>query len=127
MKPIVIRVAFITTAAVALMAGCAAPPATNRAPRTVAIIMSGDVVSYSSPGFGAQVRVVEIDGKPVAEPWGPLELKPGRHTVTLQCDGATKPLTLNVAAGEVYQFTARTSPGVKGCVGALARVRTTNP
>ena len=126
MKSMVIRAA-CAAAAVVLMAGCAAPTATNRNPRTVAFIMSGDVVSYSSPGFGAQVSVVDLDGKPVAEPYGPLELKPGRHTMTLKCNGATNPHTLNAAAGEVYQFTARTSPGVKGCVGALARVRSTNP
>lgn len=126
MKSIVIRVIFAATA-VALMAGCASPPATSRNSRSDALIMSGDVVSYGSPGFGAQVSMVDVDGKPVAEPYGPLELKPGRHTVTLKCDNSTKTHTLDVAAGEVYQFVARTTPGVKGCVGALARMRSANP
>ena len=126
MKSMLIRAA-CAAAAVVLIAGCAAPPAGNRTARSVAHIMSGDFVSYGSAGLGAQVSVVDIDGKPVTDPYGPLELKPGRHTLTLKCDGATNPLTVNVAAGEIYQFTARTAPGVKGCVGALARVRTTNP
>jgi hypothetical protein len=34
---------------------------------------------------------------------------------------------VSVAAGEVYQFAARTKPGAKGCTGTLTRVRTTNP
>ena len=116
-----------TMLATLLLAGCAAPPAGNRNPRSVALILSGDVVSYSSPGFGARVSVVDVDGKTVKEPYGPVELAPGRHTVNIACDGANTPHTLTVAAGEIYQFTARTKPGAKGCTGALARVRSTNP
>ncbi len=110
-----------------LVAGCAAPPAGTRAPRTVALIMSGDVVSYSAPGLSSRVSVVDVDGKPVKEPYGPVELAPGRHTVNIACDGANSPHTLSVTAGEVYQFEARTKPGVKGCVGGLTRVRSVNP
>lgn len=110
-----------------LIAGCAAPHSGNRNPRTVALILSGDIVSYSAPGLGARISVVDVDGKPVTEPQGPLELQPGRHTITLACDGTTKVHNLVVAAGEVYQFVARTTAGAKGCTGALSRVRTTNP
>ena len=114
-------------AALAWVAGCAAPPAVNRTPRTVALILSGDVVSYSSQGLAARIRIVEVDGKPAAEPYGPVSLAPGRHAVTLACDGANTPHMLTVAAGEIYQFVARVKPGVKGCTGALSRVRSTNP
>ena len=117
----------IAIAALALLwlAGCAAPPAGK--PRSVALIMSGDFMSYGAQGVGNRVSVVDVDGKPVAEPYGPVELAPGRHTVNIACNGAHAPHTLTVAAGEVYQFTARARPGAKGCTGALARVRSTNP
>ena len=69
---------------------------------------------------------VGVDGKPPAEPHGPVELAPGNHTITLACNGANTPHTLKFAAGEVYQFLARQLPG-KGCVATLARVRATNP
>jgi hypothetical protein len=117
----------MATATLALLwlAGCAAPTAGK--PRSVALIMSGDFMSYSTQGVGNRVSVVDIDGKPVTEPYGPVELAPGRHTINIACDGANTSHTLTVAAGEVYQFTARTRPGAKGCTGALARVRSTNP
>jgi hypothetical protein len=126
MKTIASRIACTTLAAL-LLASCESPPVTHRNPRSVALIMSGDFVSYSSTGFGARISVVEVDGKPVKEPYGPVELAPGRHTVMLACDGAHTPHTLTVAAGEVYQFVVRTRPGAKGCVGALSRVRKANP
>ena len=110
-----------------LLAGCAAPPATARSPRTMAIIMSGDVVSYSSQATGPRISVVDVDGKPVKEPYGPVELAPGKHAVNLGCDGTNTPHTLTVKAGEVYQFATRAKSGVKGFTGALVRVRSTNP
>jgi hypothetical protein len=119
------RFSMATAALALLLAGCAAPPAGK--PRSGALIMSGNFMSYSAQGVGNRVSVVDVDGKPVTEPYGPVELAPGRHTVNIACDGATTPHTLSVAAGEVYQFTARTRPGAKGCTGALARVRSTNP
>jgi hypothetical protein len=109
------------------MAGCAAPPNVNRTPRTVALIMSGDVVTYGSQGTGTRVSVVDVDGKPVKEPYGPVELTPGRHAVNLSCDGTNSPQQLTVKAGEVYQFATRANPGAKGCTGALVRVRSLNP
>ena len=117
----------LSVAAVALTAGCESPPVTGRTPRSVALILSGDVVGYSSTGAGPRVSVVDIDGTPAKEPYGPLELAPGRHTVTLACDDAKAPHTLTVKAGEVYQFVVRTTPNTKGCTGALSRVRSTNP
>jgi hypothetical protein len=107
------------------LAGCAAPPAGK--PRAMAIIMSGDFWAYSAQGIGSRIRVIDVDGQPVKEPQGPVELTPGRHSVNLACDGVASPQTVSVAAGEVYQFAARTKPGAKGCTGTLTRVRTANP
>src|SRR4051812_21738438 len=117
----------VSSAALAALwlAACAAPPAGK--PRTMAIIMSGDFWSYSAQGIGSRVSVIDVDGQPVKEPRGPVELTPGRHAVNLACDGVASPHTVSVAAGEVYQFSARTRPGVKGCTGTLTRVRTANP
>ena len=126
MTKFAIRVAFVA-ATVALTAGCTSPPTANRNPRSVALIMSGDVVGYSSPGAGTRVSIKDVDGKPAKETYGPLELAPGRHTVTLACDGTDTPHTLTVRAGEVYQFVVRSSSGAKGCTGALSRVRSANP
>lgn len=125
MRANIYRIACAALAAMVL-AACASPHSGNRSPRATALILSGDVVSYGSPGFGPRVSIAEVDGKPVAEPYGPLELAPGRHTVKLACDGSTNPHTLTMAAGEVYQFLVRTA-GAKGCIATLARVRTTNP
>jgi hypothetical protein len=106
-----------------LLASCTVPPAPSRSQRTYALIMSGDVVSYGSTGAGTRISVSQVDGKPPAEPYGPIELAPGRHTLMLACDGEGKSHALNVAAGEVYLFSLQTTPGVKGCTGALSRLR----
>ncbi len=111
----------------ALMAGCASAPPSSGRLRSVALVMSGDVVSYNSHGSGTTISIVDVDGKPVAEPYGPVELKPGRHAVTLKCDSSTRTHVLTVSAGEVYQFAKASSPGVKGCTGSLSRVRSANP
>ena len=126
MRSILLRFALIVVPA-ALMAGCGSAPPSGRPLRSVALIMSGDVVSYSSRGIGSEISIVDVDGKPAAEPYGPLELTPGKHAVTLKCDSAVKTHTLTVAAGEVYQFVKASSPGGKGCTGSLSRVRSTNP
>ena len=126
MKSTGIRTA-LAALAVALIAACGTPPAVNRAPRTVAHIVSGDVVSYSSASYGARVSMVELDGMPVAEPYGPVELKPGQHIVSLKCDSTTKSYAIAATAGQVYLFVTRSAPDVKGCIPALVRVRSTNP
>src|SRR4051812_27402298 len=112
--------------AAALIAACAAPTV-NRSQRSFALIVSGDVVSLSSAAYGSRVGLVEVDGAPAKEMYGPVQLAPGRHTVKLSCGGTSNAQTLTMAAGEIYQFSARTTPGVKGCSGALSRVRTSNP
>jgi hypothetical protein len=117
----------LTGIVITLMVGCAAVPAPGRELKNVALIMSGDVVSYASADVGTRISVVDVDGKPVKEPYGPIELEPGTHTVTLKCDGSLKTSTVTVAAGEVYQFSKLTTPGVKGCVGSLSRLRSVNP
>src|SRR5258706_15055240 len=115
----------VATIALALLwlAGCAAPPAGK--PRSGALIMSGDFMSYSAQGIGNRVSVVDVDGKPGTEPYGPVELTPGRHTGNIAGAGAKTPHTLSVAAGAVYQFTAHTRPGANGRTGSLARARST--
>ncbi len=117
----------LTAMVVTLMVGCVATPAPDHELKNVALIMSGDVVSYASADVGTRISVVDVDGKPAKKPYGPIELAPGTHTVTLKCDGSLKTSTVTVAAGEVYQFSRLTTPGVKGCVGSLARVRSVNP
>jgi hypothetical protein len=111
----------------ALLAGCAATPSSGRQPRSVAIIMSGDVVAYGAQSYGTSISIVDVDGTPVTEPYGPVEMKPGRHIVTLKCDGATHMYGVNALAGEVYQFAKAPSPVTKGCTASLRRMRTTNP
>ena len=93
----------------------------------VAIITSGDTNVMALTRFGPLISLVEIDGKPVESRYGPVELDPGTHSVTLKCGDSTKVNTVNVAAGEVYQFSMVTTPGVKGCVGSLSRVRAAKP
>jgi hypothetical protein len=126
MTGLAFRIALIA-AVIASIAGCESPPTASRTPRSVALILSGDVVGYGSPGAGTRVSIKDVDGKPAKEAYGPLELAPGRHTVTLACDGTDTPHTLTVRAGEVYQFVVRSTSGAKGCTGALSRVRSTNP
>jgi hypothetical protein len=117
----------LTVMLAALLAGCASAPSSGRQLRSVALIMSGDVVSYNSHGAGTAISIVDVDGKPAAEPYGPVELKPGKHAMTLKCDTSVKTHILTVSAGEVYQFAKASSTGVKGCTGSLTRVRSTNP
>ncbi|MEK7230630.1 MAG: nuclear transport factor 2 family protein [Pseudomonadota bacterium] len=109
--------------AVTLVAGCAMQPVrTDRLDR-VAIITSGSTNIGAVARFRPVVSVVEIDGKPVAKPYGPIELAPGPHSVTMKCGDSTKTSSVTVAAGEVYEFAFATTPAVKGCVGSLSRVR----
>jgi hypothetical protein len=110
--------------AVLLLTSCTSTPPGNRSARTGALIVSGDVVSYSSTAVNPRVSVIDVDGKPVKEPYGPVELAPGRHTVNLGCNGTSSSQTITAAAGEIYQFAARIKPGVKGCTGALTRMHT---
>jgi hypothetical protein len=104
----------------ALAAGCASVAPADR-PRTNAILTSGGVVSYTAASeSGPRVSVAEIDGRPVDRPYGPLELAPGKHAVTLKCGNSVTTNIVTVAAGEVYQFNA--AAGAKGCIGSLSRL-----
>ena len=113
--------------AVTLIAGCALGPVRTDRLDKVAIITSGNTNVMALTRFGPVISLVEIDGKPVESRYGPVELEPGAHTVTMKCGDATKTNTVKVVAGEVYQFAMVTTPGVKGCVGSLSRVRTAKP
>lgn len=108
---------------VTLIAGCALQPIRTDRLDKVAIITSGDTNVMALTKFGPVISLVEIDGKPVDKRYGPIELEPGTHSVTLKCGDQTKASSVTVAAGEVYQFAMVTTPGVKGCVGSLSRVR----
>ena len=112
---------------VVLTAGCATKPAPADHLKNVAIIMPGDAVSFTLSGSGPVISVVEVDGKPVDTPHGPIKLPPGTHSVTMKCDGSIHTNTVTVSAGEVYQFAMVARAGVKGCVGSLSRVRATYP
>ncbi len=93
----------------------------------VAVITSGDTNVRALTRFGRLITVTEIDGVPYAKPYGPIELEPGTHTVTMKCGDATNTSTLTVLPGEVYQFAMTSTPGVKGCAGSLSRVQAASP
>jgi hypothetical protein len=112
------------TAAAMLTASCATGPFPDRAPSKVAIITAGHF--YASTSFGPEISVIEVDGKPTDRPYGPIALEPGAHTVTMKCGDTIKNWAVQAAAGEIYQFKIITTPGVKGCAGALARIRSAN-
>ena len=109
--------------AIACLAGCAAPPAPNQRMRDVAIITSGNTMSYSFAGSIPEIVIVEIDGSPTDRPYGPIELKPGPHSVILKCGATPHTSNVTVRAGEIYQFKKVVAPGVKGCVASLSRLR----
>ena len=113
--------------AATLIAGCATERVTTDQLKRVAILTSGDTNFFALTRFGPVISVVEIDGKPIDKPYGPIELEPGTHLVTMKCGDAIKTNSVTVSAGEVYQFAIVTNPGVKGCLGSLSRVRSVNP
>lgn len=106
-----------------LAAGCAAPPAPGERLKGVALIASGDTVSFSFAGSVPDIVVVDVDGSPTDKPYGPIELTPGPHTVTLKCGDTRRPTNLTVKAGEIYQFNRVQAAGGKGCIANLSRMR----
>jgi len=123
MKIHLAHIACIMIAATAL-SGCATGPFPSRAASKVALITSGHFRGTTS--FGPEISVVEIDGKATDKPHGPIMLLPGVHTVTMKCGDTINVRPMTVAAGEVYQFSMVTTPGVRGCSGSLTRVRRAN-
>lgn len=117
----------LTTIAVMLIAGCAIKPVSKDRLSKVAVITSGDTNIRSLTKFGRLITVVAIDGVPNDKPYGPIELEPGTHSVTMKCGDATNTSTLTVLPGEVYQFAMVTTPGVKGCSANLSRVQEASP
>jgi len=107
---------------IAVLAACAAQPASKEDLRKFAVVTSGETVSYTRAGSAPEVSLVEVDGKPISLPYGPVELAPGTHEVILKCDGVSKASSVTVSAGEIYQFNKTVTPGVKGCTGSLVRV-----
>jgi len=59
--------------------------------------------------------LVEIDGKPVAKPYGPIELAPGPHSVTMKCGDSTKTSSVTVGGGECMNLPLllRRCPGMR--------------
>jgi hypothetical protein len=111
----------------ALIAGCASVAPADHL-RKGAILTSGDTVSYAgSSGSGPRASLVKIDGNAVDQPYGPIELEPGVHQVTMKCDNSVTTHSITVAAGEVYQFMTAYSSGGKGCVASLSRLRSAHP
>lgn len=117
----------LTTIAVMLIAGCAIKPVSKDRLSKVAVITSGDTNIRSLTKFGRLITVVAIDGVPNDKPYGPIELEPGTHSVTMKCGDATNTSTLTVLPGEVYQFAMVTTPEVKGCSAILSRVQEASP
>lgn len=113
--------------AVALLAGCATRPVPTDRLKNVAIITSGNTNLFALTKFDPVISVVDVDGRAVDKRYGPIELEPGTHSVTMKCGDETKTIKVTVAAGEVYQFAHVTTPGVKGCSGSLSRVRSASP
>ena len=120
-----IHIHHIAWAAVAatLLAGCATESLRTRPLNRVALITSGDTYFSASTRFGPDISVVKIDGKAVDRPYGPIELEPGAHSVTMKCGDSIKARTVTVSAGEIYQFAMVATPGARGCWGSLSRVR----
>ena len=113
----------VAAGAVLALAGCAVPPQVQRPAGKVAYVTSGDTYFYGATRFGQDVSVIEVDGKPVAPPADPIELQPGTHSLRMKCGENVSTHTLNVRAGDIYQYLVRPAPGGKGCAAALSRVR----
>jgi len=110
--------------ATAVLSSCATGPFPARPRSDVALITAGYFRGGTS--FGREISVIDVDGKPTDKPHGPIALAPGTHTVTMKCGDTINTQTVTVAAGEVYQFSIVTTPGVRGCSALLTRVRSTN-
>ena len=120
-----IRRLVLALAAAAALAGCATPTPGGRPASKVAYITSGDTHFYGATRHGQPIAVIELDGAAVAGPGDPIALQPGRHVVKLKCSDNVTTQTLNVRAGEIYQFAQRTASAGRGCEAALLRVRGT--
>jgi hypothetical protein len=117
----------ISAAVLALVAGCASVAPVDHL-KTGAILTAGDIVSYSgSAGSGPRVSIVKVDGNAVDKPYGPIELSPGVHEVTMKCDNSITTNTITAVTGEVYQFMSASPGGGKGCVASLTRLRSAHP
>ncbi len=116
-----------TVIAVTLIAGCAIKRVPTDRLGKVAVITSGDTNLRALTRFGRLITVVAIDGTPNDKPYGPIELEPGTHSVTMKCGDATNTHTVTVLPGEVYQFAMVASPGVEGCSGSLERIQAASP
>jgi hypothetical protein len=115
----------IVLAAIAVLAGCVSPPPGGRPASKVAYITSGDTYFYGATRHAQEISVLELDGAAVAAPADPLVLQPGRHVLKLKCGDNQSTQTINVRAGEIYQYAMRTAPSGKGCEATLMRVRGT--
>lgn len=113
--------------AVALIAGCAVRSVPTDRLERVAVITSGDINLRSVLRFGPKIKVIEIDGISTPKPYGPIELEPGTHKVTMTCGNATNTVAVNALAGEEYRFAMVTNPGVEGCSASLSRTREASP
>jgi hypothetical protein len=115
----------LALAVTAALAGCATPPPGGRPASKVAYVTSGDTYFYGATRHGQPISVIELDGVAVAAPADPLVLQPGRHVLKLKCGDQVSTQTINVRAGEIYQYAMRNASAGKACEATLARVRGT--
>ena len=113
----------VVLAAIAALAACATPPQGSRPAHKVAYITSGDTYFYGATRHGQDITVTELDGKAVAAPADPIVLQPGRHALKIKCGENVSTQSINVRAGDIYQYAMRPAPGGTGCEATLLRVR----
>lgn len=110
----------IAVGMVLMLAGCASTVPEERL-KNSAVIIEGSTNAWLAVKFGPTISVVEIDGKPVENGYGPFDLEPGSHVVKMKCGKTTNDVSINVVAGEVYEFGY--GPRAQGCEGGLLRTR----
>ncbi len=117
------RCLFAIPVIVCLLNGCATESVAPQRMEKVAVITSGSSNIVLATNFMPTVSVVEVDGKAVSKPYGPIEIEPGLHTVKMKCADSTNTRTIEAAAGDVYEFAMIAAPGESGCQGSLNRTR----
>lgn len=111
----------IAALAILLLAGCATQSVPSERLNHVAVVTSGGTNLWTL-GRMPTISVVEVDGTPPANAYGPIELVPGPHKLKMKCGSNITETQVTVAAGEVYEFSV-VMGGPGGCQGSLYRVQ----
>ena len=69
------------------------------------------------------ISVVEVDGVPPANSYGPIELSPGPHVIKLKCSDNVSEQKIDAAAGEIYEFAVVSGGRPSACRGSLIRTK----